>query len=442
MSTPADRTTPDHPGPTHTTPDRTDPGRTGPTRTAPDRTAHAIPGRTTPAPDRPGRLARGTILAAAALTIMAPAIIAPSLPAMEQEFAAQPGASLLVRLAMTVTSLAIAVSAPWSGLLADRVGRRPLLVSGLLLYTVGGTAGYFMADLVPLLATRVLLGVAVGGIMTAVSATITDWYDGPERASFLGLQQAFAGLGGVVFLPLAGVLATVGWRVPFWLYGVAALVALFAFRSVRDRAQDSPAAAPGAARMATGRVVGVYVLALGATLVFYMAPTQVPFLLEGLGVGPALVGVVVAGSTLTSMLGALAFPALRRRLGSGPVTAAAVALLGAGWLVVGATGTVSGAAVGLLIGGAGVGFAVPNLTLRLSELAPPAWRGRVLGGLVAAVFLGQFLSPPAVHPLVRTVGADAAFTWAGGAMAVVAAMLAIVPVIGAAAGARAARAGR
>ncbi len=58
-----------------------------------------------------------------------------------------------------------------------------------------------------LLLTRTLLGAAVGGILTAVSAMITDWFDGPRRASYLGLQQAFAGLGGVVFLPLAAVLA-------------------------------------------------------------------------------------------------------------------------------------------------------------------------------------------------------------------------------------------
>ncbi|MCE7010339.1 MFS transporter [Kibdelosporangium philippinense] len=78
-----------------------------------------------------------------------------------------------------------------------------------MLYALAGTAGYFVNDLYVLLATRALLGVAVGGIMTAISATITDWFEGARRASFLGPQQAFASLGGVIFLPLAGVLAAV-----------------------------------------------------------------------------------------------------------------------------------------------------------------------------------------------------------------------------------------
>ncbi|WP_141995424.1 MFS transporter [Amycolatopsis cihanbeyliensis] len=364
----------------------------------------------------PSRLARGTILAAATLTIMAPAVVAPSLPRMEQVFADQPAASLLVRLAMTVTSLMIAISAPVSGLVADRAGRRPLLVSCLTLYAVSGTVGYFVTDLYLLLVTRALLGIAIGGIMTAVSTTITDWFEGPRRASFLGLQQAFASLGGVVFLPLAGVLATIDWRVPFWLYSLAAVVALFAILAVRDRQRDEPGIATGRGRVATGPVLGIYALALVATTVFYMAPTQVPFLLEGLGIGPGLVGVVVAGSTLTSMLGALRFPALRRRLGSATITTISIALLGVGWLLVGGIGTVAGVAAGLLVGGAGVGLAVPNLNLRLSELAPPARRGRVLSGLVAGIFLGQFLSPLAAQPLVRTIGIGDTFTWAGIAM--------------------------
>ncbi|WP_157357538.1 MFS transporter [Amycolatopsis nigrescens] len=363
----------------------------------------------------PSRLARGTILAAATLTIMAPAVVAPSLPTMELVFAAEPGAALLVRLAMTITSLMIAISAPLSGLVADRVGRRPLLVSGLVLYAVSGTAGFFVTDLYLLVATRALLGIAIGGVMTAVSATVADWFDGRRRASFLGLQQAFASLGGVVFLSLSGVLATISWRVPFWLYSLAAVVALFAIIAVRDGPREPSGGTAGRARVA-GRVFGIYALALGVTLAFYLAPTQIPFLLGNLGIGPAIVGVVLAGSTLTAMLGALGFPVLRRRLRFAAIMTVSVALLGAGWLLVGNTGTVFGTAAGLLVGGVGVGLAVPNATLRLSELAPPDLRGRVLSGLVTGIFLGQFLSPLAAQPLIEAIGVGDVFTLAGIAM--------------------------
>ncbi|WP_410659309.1 MFS transporter [Amycolatopsis sp. lyj-112] len=375
----------------------------------------------------PTRAARGTVLAAATLTIMAAAIIAPSLPAMREVFSGTPGADLLVRLALTVTSLAIAISAPLSGIIADRVGRRPLLVASLVLYAVTGTAGFFLDDLYPLLVSRAGLGLAVGGIMTAVSTLITDWFEGPGRASFLGLQQAFASLGGVVFLPLAGILATVSWQAPFWIYSVSAVIAIAAILVLREPPRTSPAAMTGGPGGGPpGRIIGVYVLALVATLVFYMAPTQLPFLLEGFGSGPALIGAVVAGSTLTSVAGALAFPRLRKRLSPTAITTISVALLGTGWLLVGTAGTVVQVVAGLLVGGAGVGFVVPNLNLRLAESAPPARRGRVLSGLVTGIFLGQFLSPLVVQPLVRTLGIPGTFTWSGVAMGAGAVVAAVV----------------
>ncbi|MFI9454330.1 MFS transporter [Amycolatopsis sp. NPDC052450] len=373
----------------------------------------------------PTRLARGTVLAAAPLTIMAAAIIAPSLPAMREVFAGTPGSDLLVRLALTVTSLAIAISAPLSGLVADRLGRRPLLLAGLGLYAISGTAGFFVSDLPLLLATRAGLGLAVGAIMTAVSTLITDWYSGERRASFLGLQQAFASLGGVVFLPAAGLLATVDWKAPFWIYSASAIVAVFAIVSLREPARSAPAVSASERTRPPARIIGVYVLALVATLVFYMAPTQLPFLLAGFGSGPAVIGAVVAGSTVTGVAGALAFSRLRERLSPTAITTFSVALLGAGWLVIGTAGTVAPVVAGLLVGGLGVGLVVPNFNLRLAEFAPPAQRGRVLSGLVTGIFLGQFLSPLVVQPLVQGIGISAAFTWTGVAMGAGAALAAL-----------------
>jgi MFS family permease len=103
----------------------------------------------------------------------------------------------------------------------------------------------------------------------------------------------------------------------------------------------------------------------------------------------------------------------RRRLGGAAITAASVALLAAGWLVIGTAGTTPLVVAGLLVGGTGVGLAVPNLNLRLTELAPPEGRGRVLSGLVASVFLGQFLSPLAAQPLIEVSGIAGAFTLTG-----------------------------
>ncbi|MFD6155078.1 MFS transporter [Nocardia sp. NPDC060256] len=374
-------------------------------------------------PATPARIARATVLAAATLTVMGPAVIAPSLPAMREAFSAVAGADVLVRLVLTITSLAIGLSAPLAGMAADRIGRKPLLVGSLALYAVAGVAGFFLDGIGALLVSRALVGVAVGGIMTAISAIITDWFDGPQRAKFLGLQQASASIGGVVFLPLAGVLAASNWKLPFWIYGVGALIAPFALLALRELRRDKVsgpvgAEATGARSGVVAPIAGLYLLAFLVTLAFYMAPTQLPFLLAQLHIGPALVGAVIAATTLSSVAGALAFPALRGRWSPSVLTAASIALLGIGWMLVGTAGTVVQVVAGLLVGGFGVGLAVPNLNLRLSDLAPAATRGRILSGLVTAIFLGQFVSPLIVAPLIHATSINAAFGWTGIAMTV------------------------
>ncbi|MFF5217697.1 MFS transporter [Micromonospora sp. NPDC000442] len=369
-------------------------------------------------PPQPATTARATILASASLTIMGAAIIAPSLPAMTAAYAGTPAADVLVRLTLTVTSLAIAVTAPVAGILADRIGRRPLLLTSLALYALAGTAGFLITNLGVLIASRALLGAAVGGVMTAVSTVIADWFDGPARARFLGLQQASASLGGVVFLPLAGVLAVISWRAPFLLYAVAALILPAAALFLRESARRTGEADPGTPATATTsgarrEIIGVYALAAAATVIFYMAPTQLPFWLTSFHTGTAMTGVVIAGSTLTGIAGALAFPRLRQRLHPATITALSIALLGAGWAVAGTATMLVQLAAGVLIGGIGVGLVVPNLNTRLAEIASPAQRGRVLGGLVMAIFLGQFLSPLLMQPVVDALGIATTFTVSG-----------------------------
>jgi hypothetical protein len=69
-----------------------------------------------------------------------------------------------------------------------------------------------------------------------------------------------------------------------------------------------------------------------------------------------------------------------------------------GRLVIGTAGSTVLVGAGLLVGGVGVDQAVPNLNLRLTELAPPEHRSGVLSGLVTAMFLGQFACPLVAHP--------------------------------------------
>lgn len=352
--------------------------------------------------DGPNTRTRATLLILSTLTIMAGATIAPALPAMQAHFAGVPNANLLVKLALTIVGLAIALSAPLSGVLADRFGRRPVLFGSLLLYAVGGASGLIVSSLGALLLGRVVLGLAVAGTMTATGALVNDLFSGPARGKFLSQQAAFNGFGGAVLLPLGGVLAAVGWRAPFGLYLIALLLLPLVLRL--------PGGVPGVQVAAVadekpnwGPVLLVYALALLYMIAFYLMPAQGPFLLRFLGVSPATTGLVLGGFTLVAAITSLTYAGLAGRFDARRVAALGFVLLGVGWLIISRATTVGSVVPGLLVGGLGSGLVFPNLYAWLADITPAAWRGRVTAGMSSAVFLGQFLSPlvltaPTAHP--------------------------------------------
>ncbi|GAA5532443.1 MFS transporter [Deinococcus aluminii] len=364
-------------------------------------------------------LTRVTLLLTATLTIMSGATIAPSLPAMQVHFtqghgAGLPNADVLVRLTVTVVGLAIAVSAPVSGYLTDRIGRRPVLVVAMLLYALAGSSGLYAPTLGSLMLGRVLLGLAVGATMTAGSALVADLFAGQERARFLGLQSAFTSLGGVIFLPLGGLLAGMGWRLPFAVYLAALLLVPLALRLPRGETAGQQTAEVAAEQVRWQPVALTYGVALSYMLVYYLMPTQLPYRLEGLGVAPALVGFVMGVSTLSGALAALWFS--RRGGTRTPVLTAGFSLvaLAVGWTVVSLAPGAGWVVPGLIIGGAGAGLVTPNLNTFLAALAPAHARGRVMSGLSASIFLGQFLSPLLARPFVH--GTDVSQTFAAAAV--------------------------
>src|ERR687896_1758333 len=110
-------------------------------------------------PDFP--LVKGTLLVASALTVLAGATIAPSLPAMQVRFSEVAHADLLVRLVLTVPALFVVIGAPIAGLMVDRWGRKPLLVVSIPLYGLAESSGFLLESLSGILVGRALLGLAV-----------------------------------------------------------------------------------------------------------------------------------------------------------------------------------------------------------------------------------------------------------------------------------------
>jgi len=372
---------------------------------------------------------KAALLLIACLTVMAAATIAPALPRMADAFRGVASVELVTKLVLTAPALAIGLFAPLAGAIIDRFDRLTLLRGSLVLYGLAGAAGYVLHDLQAILASRFALGIAIAGTMTTTTALVGDYYRGEARARFAAVQSFAMSLGAVVSVGLGGLLADVDWRMPFLLYlsGWAALIPAILFLDEPPRGTARASEEGDAHRVARGRVAAAYAITLFAVVMFYMTPVQLPFLVRAIGVeSSAAAGAAIAVSSLAAAAGAAAYPRLRRFNSVLAVYAWAIGAMAVGYGLIGIAGSYGAVIVGVVASGFGVGVFFPNSSLWVLALAPPRLRGRLVGGLTAAIFLGQFLSPLLLEPVVAFTSLGTAFGIAAVAMALVAGGLAFV----------------
>jgi len=372
---------------------------------------------------------KAILLLASSLTVMSGATIAAALPLIETHFARQPDAQLYAKLLLTVPALLIAAGAPVAGMVVDRFGRKKLLIASLVLYGLAGSSGAFADNLFVLLLGRVFLGIAVAGIMTTSSALVADYFRGQERQQFLGTQAAAMSLGGVLFITLGGWLATFSWREPFYVYLAALALVPFAWYLVREPV-ITPAAPPAAGVKVpgalTGTVLRLYGVIFTGMVMFYLVPVQIPFLLRNLDVSPALAGLAIAAATLSGAVASFNFTRIKSRWSTALIYGIAFGCTGAGFLGIAFAGGYWPVVAGLFVCGLGNGLIMPNTSLAIMAATPEAVRGRVLGGLSTAIFLGQFISPLLAAPVAAAVGLAGVFGYAGAVMLLLAIALVLL----------------
>lgn len=362
---------------------------------------------------------KATLLLCSMMTMMAGAIIAPSLPQINQVFSDVPHSELLSRLVLTIPALFIAFLAPVAGYFVDMYGRKRVLLISLFLYGISGTSGFYLNNLYWILAGRAVLGVAVAGIMTTAVTLVGDYFKGEERSSFFGIQGAFMGLGGVLFITISGWLADIQWQLPFLIYCfsffVLILSAIFIYEpDIKKETNVSQTFSSTDIDYNKSLAILILVIVFIGIAFFYMMPVQVPFLLKRLeGVNNSMVGYAISISTLASAIVSMNYRRIKSRLSFRQMYAFVFLFIGTGYALVSQSIHYWHYITGLIISGVGIGLLMPTGNLWMMEIAPTPIRGRLIGRVTTATFLGQFFSPVLVQPLVSSYSLPIAFLVAG-----------------------------
>jgi len=155
--------------------------------------------------------------------MMMVAIIVPAFPKMVEALGVSEQS---IGLLITAYTLPGFLFAPLAGIMADRFGRKRLLVPSLILFGILGGSCALAPDFNTLLILRVLQGIAGAPLIGVTGAIIGDLFSGQKRAEAMGLNTTVMYVGYIVYPLVGGALASLAWNYPFLPFFIAIALGL------------------------------------------------------------------------------------------------------------------------------------------------------------------------------------------------------------------------
>ena len=116
---------------------------------------------------------------------------------------------------------------PVSGILADRFGRKLVLVPSLFIFGIAGFMCSFMRDFHLLLVFLFIEGIGAAGLSSINITLIGDLYSGEKRTALMGYNASILSIGTAAYPALGGFIAVFGWQYIFYLPLLAIPLAIF-----------------------------------------------------------------------------------------------------------------------------------------------------------------------------------------------------------------------
>ena len=389
----------------------------------------------TAAPRRAGVPHGLLLLVGSCMPVMGSVLITPVLPQLSEHFAAEKGADVLVPMIVALPALLIAVCAPLAGQIVDRVGRKNLLIIAMFAYAVLGTLPAWIESLGGILFSRALVGLTEAAIMTVCTTLIIDYFQAERRNRYIGLQTVATTVGATIFIALGGALGAHSWHTPFWVYGIAALIAIPMIFVLWEPTAEEKAAGeaivrgPAGSRIPWKRVATALAVTLFSGFTFYVMIIEISYLVVGTGVSAqdtAQIGIVSAIASLATAIGGILFTRASR-LGPGRLVPASLGFQAIGMVIIWAVPSYGGIVTGAIVASFGSGMLLPSLFLWMIEHLTPEIRGRVTGLVMTTFYLGQFLTPILIGAVS---GATGSLTITIGLIGIAAAVVAAAVAVG------------
>lgn len=338
-----------------------------------------------------------TIFGVTLMAVLGVASITPAFPKIVQDLKISPQA---IGLLITVFTVPGVILTPVLGVLADRFGRKRVLVPSLILFGAVGGACALARDFNLLLILRFFQGVGAASLSSLNVTVIGDLYSGKERTAAMGYNASILSIGTASYPAIGGALALLGWYYPFVLPVVAipiGLLVMFLLKSPEPRSEQHITDYLRSAwkSIRNRRVIGLFIASIITFIILYGSyMTYFPlFLGKSFGVSTLVIGLLMSAMSLTTAFTSSQLGRLVKRYSETTLLKTAFIAYALALVPIPFIHRLWAILIPTIIFGVAHGINIPTIYTLLAGLAPLEHRAAFMSINGMVLRLGQTLGP-------------------------------------------------
>ena len=312
-------------------------------------------------------------------------------------------------------ALTSTVAAPFIGMLADRYGRRPIILLSLTAYVLA-FSGYLLAtSAVLFILLRALAGLFTAGLVPAIVSSVGDLASENRRAQWIGIVNGGASIGWIIGPIIGGLLYDrFGYTVPFTasigMELVALLLALFLIPetyTLSSYLSGIQRAWTRGFRVSSSIPAFYLIMLISFGVLFawaFIEPQFMFYAYDDLAWTSSQLGWVMSTFGFACMIGEFCLGRLSDRLGRKPVLVFGLALFSSQFIGLVIFRDVTWIALSFILAGLGNAIFDPALSALILDLTPAEYTARMMGLKGTVGSLGNMLGPALVvliTPFIR-----------------------------------------
>ena len=310
---------------------------------------------------------------------------------------------------------------PFTGYLADRFGKKNILIPSLFLFAVSGSLISLAQNADTVIVLRFIQGLGGSALITLSPALVPDLFQGQERVKAMGYTGVTQGIGAGLLPMLGGLLASVTWYLPFLTAVIGLPIGLYLIIHLKN---VRPGVLPKTGtyiRDAYENLVNKDVLQLcfftfGYVFIGFGAfISYIPsYMNTTFNTGTILIGIIIATRTISGSICSAVLNKITTRFSSRTLLVFSFVLLMLGMSAVSLTGRIEAVVFLALAYGAGFGIVRPLIQVLLFEISPENLRSTFSSANGTALRIAQTFSPLIAGLVVAGLGFQMLYYLAAG----------------------------